>query len=273
MKEIIAEEKKLFIPQYDLTVEKTAPYGGGKFSRTMSVPGQMVELDSVALEFSVHPIRPDVVATSNGRRIFIEVIVTHGIDKKKLSHIRRIGASVITIDLRRHDRAVDRDVLKALLLTPSNSKKWVFHRREPEWRRNMLASIDEQIAEIERARGAKIADHFIDRGEQWTFTRPTPRVAPSQAYSDGAVMCFRLRSGGEAFIKRSPQNVLTLEFSTTADVDGSHFYSLGAAFTAERCLWNLTDVSLVKIIPYLNTLAESVTNRTRGEYMKHRYDS
>lgn len=111
MKEIIAEERRIFIPQFDLKIERTTSYGE-KVSRAVCLPGQLVRLDSVLLEHTINPIRPDVVAMSGDKRIFIEVIVTHGVDDSKRGHIRRIGASAIAIDLRGHQRTVDRDLLR-----------------------------------------------------------------------------------------------------------------------------------------------------------------
>lgn len=270
MKEIIAEEKRIFIPQFDLTVERTTSYGE-KVSRSVSLTGRLVRLDSVKLEHTVNPIRPDVVATSGDKRIFIEVIVTHGVDDRKRGHIRRIGASAIAIDLRGHDRAVDRDVLRQVLLQPRSGTGWVFHRREEEYRARLLTQVQAAVAEKEKQYQDRLAKHFEDKASNWEFCRTPQPVEDNRPFADGAVMCFRLRNGADAFIRRSPQLALVLELSHPSAIERQKLLGLGIAATSEPCLWNLTEDALRAVIPFLNSMASSTTNRTRRQYMQHRY--
>jgi hypothetical protein len=270
MKEVIAEEKRMFVPQFDLKVERTTSYGE-KVSKFVSVPGRLVRLDSVKLEHTINPIRPDVVATSGDKRIFIEVVVSHGVDDRKRGHIRRIGASAVAINLRNHQRTVDREMLRQVLLQPRPGTTWVFHRREEEYRAALLADVETIVAEKEQRHAERIATHFETKTSDWEFSRPPHPVVDNRPFSDGAVMCFRLRIGADAFIRRSPQQALVLELSEPTAIEPQLLLDLGIAATNEPCLWNLTDDSLWKVIPFLNALATSTTNRTRGQYMQHRY--
>lgn len=273
MKEIIAEEKRMFVPQFDLTVKRTTSYGE-EVSRSMSVPGRLVRLESVMLEHTVNPIRPDVVATSGDKRIFIEVIVTHGVDERKRGHIQRIGASAVTIDLRNHQRTVDREMLRQVLLQPRSGTTWVFHRREEEYRGALLAEVEAEIAEKEKGYAERIAKHFEVKTSDWEFSR-TPQIVRQATDNlpipDGVVMCFQLRDGGDAFIRRSPQQALVLELSDASVLDRQQLLGLGIAATPEPCLWSLPPESLWKVIPFLNSFSILTTNRTRQEYLSRRY--
>lgn len=274
MKELIAQEKRLFVPQLDIAVTRETSYGE-KVTRTHSVPGRMVELDSVSLEYSVNPIRPDVVATSGGRRLFIEVVVTHEVDDRKLAHIERIGASAIKIDLRSHNRTVDRETLRRVALTSCVEKSWIFHSRKAEYQRKLLEEVNRDIEEKELAHAQRIASHFeqdgrVNAGFAERFSKPR-EGDPDIPLSDGSVMCFRLNTGGDVFIKRSPVGALTLEFSCAEDVDSDKLMLLKATGTSQPSLWNLPEGALLYVIPYLNSISASTTNRTKGDYVRFRY--
>lgn len=274
MKELIAQEKRVFVPQLDVSVSRDTSYGE-KVNHSYSVPGKMVELDSVELEYSVNPIRPDIVAISAGRRLFIEVIVTHGVDDKKLAHIERIGASAFKIDLRSQTRAVDREMLRRIALTPSVEKSWIYHRRKPEYEVRLLKEVERLIAEKEMAYADRIANHFSRKGEASSgFIEKLVKQLDGELdvpLSDGSVMCFRLKNGSDAFLKRSPSGSLTLEFTNAQVVDIDALRMLNASPTSESSLWNLPEEGLLYAIPYLNSLSVSTTNRTKGDYMRFRY--
>lgn len=115
MKDIIAEERSIFVPSLEIYKERKTSYGHTVMGRS-GMQGRLVDLDTVKLEFSVHPIRPDVVAFARGHRLFIEVLVTHGVDERKMQRIRELGSSAVLIDLSKHQRTVDRELLRKLLL-------------------------------------------------------------------------------------------------------------------------------------------------------------
>lgn len=268
MKDVIAQEGRIFVPQLDISVERTTSYGE-PVRRSITIPGQLVALDSVALEFSVHPVRPDVVAVSGGRRIFIEVIVTHGVDEKKLKHIKKLGASAIKIDLRGHERTVDREMLQRLLLSPAPEKGWIFHRKAEAYEAALLEEVKREIEEKELRHSEQLAEKIRKARTQEPQQVPLGRVIPPMPI--GVVMCFRLASGGEAYIKRDPQGALVLEYTQAADVNVVSLSALRAVQTAAPTLWNVSDKALVGIIPYLNSCSVSTTNRTPQEYMMHRF--
>jgi len=75
MKELIEAEGAIFLPGFQI-IAIGSNSRGEKIERTHEVPAKYIKLQSVRLEHSIYPIRPDVVATSDGRDLFIEVFVT-----------------------------------------------------------------------------------------------------------------------------------------------------------------------------------------------------
>ncbi len=57
-------------------------------------------------------IVPDLIATVNGRDIFIEVFVTHVVDAEKLSVTKELGVPCIEIDLSSVDRNLSMENMK-----------------------------------------------------------------------------------------------------------------------------------------------------------------
>lgn len=279
MKEIIAQERMIFVPDLVISGELFTSYGES-VKRTARTPGKLVRLDSVEVEFSVYPIRPDVVAYAGTHRLFIEVFVTHGVDEKKLQRIRDLNASAIQIDLTKYERTVDRQSLRNLLLEAFDEKTWLFHAKKHQFEVELLSSLVEEVTAREAARAEEIASRLIARQRDKDFRRQPDRLLhqafgeeSTLPFADGAVMCFRLRSGGEAYLKRSPQGALILEFSRAEDVNGKRLAELGLGSTVETTLWNIPESELIFVIPFLNRISASTTNRTSSEYRKHRYQS
>lgn len=270
MKQLIAEERRILIPQLAINIQQKTSYGE-TLSKSKTFPAQEVALDAVHLEYSVHPIRPDVVAISGDRKLFIEIVVTHDVDETKRTHIKRIGASAIRINLKRFERAVDRDALRRLLLESCIEKEWIYHSRKDEFAKRLHAELELEIAENERLHAQRIAERFEQKEKVRLRVVPPIQHEPELPFSDGSVMCFRLKDEGEAYIKRAPSGALTLEFSNAAAVNIQKLIKLRANRTDEPTLWNLPETSLVGVIPYLNGLSSSTTNRTKKEYMAARY--
>ncbi|WP_165973884.1 hypothetical protein [Paucimonas lemoignei] len=271
MKEIIAEQRQIFIPDLRVTVSKKTSRGELLQSSAV-IPGRLINLESVELEYSVHPIRPDVVAISQGKRLFIEVKVTHGVDDEKLRHIRKIGASVIQIDLSKANRTVDRDYLKELLLTAVAEKSWIFHRKRGVYETKLLESLEQDVQQREQEylqRQVKtVGITVLNTAELGTAAS---LMQDDFFMPDGAVMCFRFESGGEAFLKRSSNHEYLIEFVKAEEVRDALICASGLSIAGKPSVLCVSQHSLVHVIPLLNKLAIATTNRSKNEYLRYRY--
>jgi len=77
--------------------------GGGVISTPPH--DRMFKFDAVLEEVSQGNIRPDLIAVTNGHRLYIEVAVTHPVDGEKLRKIRARGVATVQISVP-HDDAL-----------------------------------------------------------------------------------------------------------------------------------------------------------------------
>ena len=141
-KEIIKRNKKILVPvtkykgdvinceydnyPYGYNINNKMCYGFGRYE-TALVIGMLektayteVLLDDVYLEQKEGDIIPDIVVVAKGRKILIEIYVTHKVDAEKLKKIKSLGLSCIEIDLSKIDRGITEDVLEEKIYDRSN---------------------------------------------------------------------------------------------------------------------------------------------------------
>lgn len=86
-----------------------------------------IEIERVELEKHLQDVIPDVVIYAGGKRLFLEVYVTHSIDDVKLKKLKEADVSTIEIDLSRKEHSISLEELKNILLGKSDEKKWVYN--------------------------------------------------------------------------------------------------------------------------------------------------
>jgi hypothetical protein len=89
---------------------------------------RMVRFEFVESEQWVEDMRPDLVACLRGKKLFIEIAVTHFVDSEKLEKIRRRGVSTIELDLSEHHRTQwTWNKLRHILYASTLEKNWLFN--------------------------------------------------------------------------------------------------------------------------------------------------
>lgn len=123
-KEIIASAGKMTIPEVRLRF----PYS---YKPDILIHESMeIKIDHVELEKRLDNIIPDVVVYSGGKRLFIEIFVTHAIDERKLQKIRNLNVSTIEIDLSKYEKFADEQELVRIILEDDPRKKWKYNAVE-----------------------------------------------------------------------------------------------------------------------------------------------
>ncbi|NOE33329.1 competence protein CoiA family protein [Ruegeria sp. HKCCD7318] len=126
---------KIFIPEEVIRKEGwSAPnqWESGPFAKlnalmTHSVPGRIASESSVRIEpqdWEHQGFRPDAVLELNDVQLFIEILVTHEVDQKKLGRMRRVGIGAIEIDLSETDHQASPDELISLIVSDA-PRKWL----------------------------------------------------------------------------------------------------------------------------------------------------
>ena len=141
-KDILSKAKTMVIP----AVDTKTPEGFGK--KRLSEE-KIITIDKVELEKQIDNIIPDVVVYTGGKRLLVEIYVTHCIDDVKLAKIKESGLSTIEIDLHEKRDIITREELQDLLLHSSETKKWKYNAYENSVSRVIHEVADKRNAEFD----------------------------------------------------------------------------------------------------------------------------
>jgi len=117
-KKILEVEKKLWLPKVLLKF----PLDRENWKISDSI---LLTFDEVLLEEKCKNVVPDIIVIHKGRKLFIEIKVTHGIDDVKLSRLFDLDISVLEIDLSNENRDFTWDYLKKKIINDIDNKIWI----------------------------------------------------------------------------------------------------------------------------------------------------
>ena len=131
-KSILAKRKELVLPEVAFEFPHTSR------GKTIA-PQRRYTIESVEVERKTGSIIPDLIVESNGRRLLVEVTVTHGVDHDKLRRIRELGLSCLEIDLSHAPRDLGPEELEKIVVDGTAHKRWLHNVRANKARNTMLA--------------------------------------------------------------------------------------------------------------------------------------
>ena len=131
-KDILAKRKEIVLPE----VAVNASYG---FPRILVAPQRRYPIESAEVERKTASIIPDVIVENGGRKLLVEVTVTHGVDHDKLRRIRELGLSCLEIDLSDAPRELGREELEKIVVEGIAHKRWLHNVRANEARNKKLS--------------------------------------------------------------------------------------------------------------------------------------
>lgn len=99
MKEIIFRRRKIKIPAYTVELYEVSTVMNQRIYYSESTKEGFIEFDDLVKENRLDSIIPDLIGIVGGRKLAIEVAVTHFVDSEKLRKIREINISCLEIDL------------------------------------------------------------------------------------------------------------------------------------------------------------------------------
>lgn len=129
-KEIFLSLTHVVVPPYDFKRVKHFRYGRSVSHAERLAAGGIVPIESVRLEAPYPGVRPDIEIESHGKRLFIEIEVSHSVNQLKRRRLRAIDVPTIAIILDEVDAMLSREALTALLRDDELSKQWVYHPLE-----------------------------------------------------------------------------------------------------------------------------------------------
>ena len=140
-KDILTVRKEFVLPAIKIPSVYTRPHSKSYMDEHSPelAPQRRYSIGSVAVEQRLGSIIPDVIVGINGRELLVEVTVTHGIDRDKLSKIRDLGLSCLEIDLSDTDRGLTREELEKIIVDGIAHKRWLYNVRAEESGRRKLS--------------------------------------------------------------------------------------------------------------------------------------
>lgn len=109
-----------------------------------------VDFDKVTLERKFDDFIPDIIAEKNGRKLLIEVAVTHFIDDEKYEKIVESGVSLIEIDLTSlNDDFLPKELEQRVIETTYN-KEWIYNSRSEILQKRAISVLEKRHLENQK---------------------------------------------------------------------------------------------------------------------------
>jgi len=180
-KNILEKTKRIKVPSVSVfintEIEKKSYcfISHGNFQEISS--DKYIHFEEVILEKKLHRYIPDVVIISNGKRLIIEIAVTHFVGRKKLQKIITSNVSAIEIDLSKIENDFKLDELESLIIDKLENKNWL-HNQYGIQKRNILQL--EKNIEIDK----KNETEFLIREKRETWYKSHYREIVYRKVSD-----------------------------------------------------------------------------------------
>lgn len=132
-KQIIKEEKKLFVPQKEIPISESGirdiseemEKGIPKFVLQNSVS---IDAKSVELEKYLEIFTPDVFVKTEGEELFVEIFVSHSVNEDKKNKAIEYGTAMLEIDLSTFAKTpLSSDELRDIILNSEKHKRWIYY--------------------------------------------------------------------------------------------------------------------------------------------------
>ena len=117
-KEIIGRSKSFWLPAVYVEFDSHK-------QKQLVKSAAPIKIDGAELEKNMGGIIPDILLTSGGKQLAVEIFVTHAVDAGKLEKFKDRGISCLEIDLRRKE-LTDLELRRALL-SDSGCKHWRYN--------------------------------------------------------------------------------------------------------------------------------------------------
>lgn len=128
-KEIFKDLNNIVLPQYFLSKRKLMKGGVVEYGELV-VKGGEVSITNVFIEKPQIGFTPDVTLDCNSKILFVEIAVTHTVDRKKMRCIRKVDIPLIEIRLDIADALLSKLELTNKLRNDLASKHWLFHPKQ-----------------------------------------------------------------------------------------------------------------------------------------------
>lgn len=204
-KELFEELTTIFLPQYRFNKEKKLKNGFRVSHESFVVAGGEVSISRTFIEQAEDRFIPDITLESNSKKLFIEIAVTHQVNKSKLRHIRRLNIPVIEIKLDHADATLTREALSIKLQTDLESKKWIFHPKQREAERIFIEKVRAAMRNARKPPVNPITNFSRSSSGHSIYSNKATLVALTNAQQDRLIYEFFLKFGRQPNADEMPR--------------------------------------------------------------------
>lgn len=155
-KRLIARQLTFTSPDLQVVVRDN-DYG---FWVDESLPSKDYSVLSGAFEHGYREIVPDVQLETDAGLIFVEVAVTHFVDRDKRSKLRHYGIPTVEIDLSSIALDSSLEAIDHAILSNISLRKWAYHPDEFDLQSRLRKKLQEKIADYEFENWRSAPDEF-----------------------------------------------------------------------------------------------------------------
>jgi hypothetical protein len=149
-KQLISERMEIALPPLDW---RSPPGWGAREGLPQRLANSLlVKLSNVRVEHWMDGIRPDIVATHNGRDLLVEIAVTHFVEPEKRSKIEARGIPAIELDISESKEAIGFSTLERLLFSVPSTGEWIYHPELADRTKKELAEREKMYERVQKAR-------------------------------------------------------------------------------------------------------------------------
>lgn len=189
-KEIFKELNNIVLPQYYLRKKKVIKTGLIEHEELV-VKGGDVSITNVFIEKPQNGFTPDITLICNSKILFVEIAVTHTVDKKKMRCIRKADIPLIEIRLEMADALLSKDELTNKLRSDISSKHWLFHPKQRNVERRFYEKVRSAMRWARKPAIQKKPENPIF--SPYTTTSSYPSLAASNLEMDRLQYAFFLK--------------------------------------------------------------------------------
>ena len=151
-KQIIYDKRTIATPEYRREVYLKDSKGKIVDGGSVTIPQKVLQFDKVDLEITEYGYKPDVIASLNGKKLYIEIKVTHAVDNLKIEHIKSLRHPMIEIDLSdMQDLALKKHLkFQNEVLFNTENRVWVFNPKGEDLYKECLEKLKAKVDRINK---------------------------------------------------------------------------------------------------------------------------
>lgn len=130
-KNILAESLKICLPATEVHFNT--------FRKPFElVKSDYLHFDDVHLEQPLDDTVPDVLLEKKGRKLALEIKVSHEVDEEKADYLKKRGISVLEIDLSKEPRDITPSNLQDIIVDEIENKEWIHNQRARQYHDRLI---------------------------------------------------------------------------------------------------------------------------------------